>query len=522
MKKGILSTAFLEGLCVLIVEIAGARALAPFFGSSLRVWTAQITATLLFLALGYGLGGKLSRSGKLLALPGVFWGAGLWLALYPWLRTGVLGTALKLGGVASGSFIASAVLFGPVLLGLGAVSPLLIQKHEELERSEASSLTARAGSAAGAIFFTNTMGGLAGGWLTALVLIPHGVLRVVLAATGLALVLLGSLWAWPLKRRAAALGLPLLALVALSAAPKPLRAFNVFKAESHVLYSKESGVGLIQVLDIGQQGYSQALALLIDGITQGGIDRETGLTLYEFSAYQDQVAWRYHPQAKRALLLGLGTGVLAKSLSERGLSVDVAEIEPSMEGVARTYFGLPAAVRVHPQDGRAFLERSEEKWDLIFLDAFAGENTPWYLMTEEGLRRVQAHLAPGGRMIVNSVTEADGRGAGLRRIEAGLKQVFGEGLVFVDPKHEAESSIVNACLVAGAGLKAGTAPFPGKSTPYVQHKVDGLWAAERPLQADPALLTHDERSDLDLADAPLRQQWRKLVLDQFGASVLGD
>ena len=61
MKKAILSTAFLEGLCVLIVEIAGARALAPFFGGSLTVWTAQITATLLFLALGYGLGGKLSR-----------------------------------------------------------------------------------------------------------------------------------------------------------------------------------------------------------------------------------------------------------------------------------------------------------------------------------------------------------------------------------------------------------------------------------------------------------------------------
>lgn len=522
MKKRILTTAFLEGLSVLIVEIAGARALAPFFGSSLRVWTAQITATLLFLALGYGLGGKLSRSGKTLALPGVFWGAGLWLALYPWLRTGVLSTALKVGGVASGSFLASAVLFGPVLLCLGAVSPLLIQKREELERSEASSLTARAGSAAGAIFFTNTMGGLAGGWLTALVLIPHGSLRVVLAATGLALALLGSLWAWPLKKQAAALGLPLLALVALGAAPKPLRAFNVRSAQTRVLYSKQSGVGLIQVLDIGQQGYSQALALLIDGITQGGIERESGLTLYEFSAYQDQIAWRYHPQAKRALLLGLGSGVLARSLSERGLSVDVAEIEPAMEGVARGYFGLPDAVRVHPEDGRAFLERSGEQWDLIFLDAFAGENTPWYLMTEEGLRRVQSHLAPGGRLVINSVTEKDGQGAGLRRLEAGLQAVFGEGRVFVDPGHDPSASMVNACLVAGSGLSQGKAPFPGRSTHYVQGKVDGLWAAERPLAGDPALLTHDERSDLDLADAPLRQQWRKLVLDQFGAEVLGD
>ena len=54
-------TAFLEGTSVLIIEIAGARALAPFYGSSLKVWTAQITATLLFLALGYWAGGKVSR-----------------------------------------------------------------------------------------------------------------------------------------------------------------------------------------------------------------------------------------------------------------------------------------------------------------------------------------------------------------------------------------------------------------------------------------------------------------------------
>src|SRR5262249_47934132 len=157
--------------------------------------------------------------------------------------------------------------------------------------------------------------------------------------------------------KAAALGLPLLALAALGAAPRPLRAFVSHGTETRVLYARESGVGLIQVLDMGHSGLSQGLALLIDGITQGAIDRASGLTLYEFSAYQDALAWRYHPDAKRALLLGLGSGVLAKALDARGLSVDVAEIEPAMEMVSRTYFGLPATVKVHPMDGRAFVGR---------------------------------------------------------------------------------------------------------------------------------------------------------------------
>jgi hypothetical protein len=520
MRKAILTTAFLEGLSVLIVEIAGARALAPFFGTSLTVWTAQITATLLFLALGYALGGRLSRAGKLSSLPAVFWGAGLWLALYPLLRSPILGATAKTGAVGPGSFLASALLFGPVLLGLGAVSPLLIQREEEAERSAASSMAARAGSAAGSIFFTNTLGGLAGGWLTALVLIPHASLRLVLAATGLFLALLGSLWAWPLKRKAAAMGLPLLALAALGAAPRPLRAFVSHDTDTRVLYARESGVGLIQVLDMGQNGLSQGLALLIDGITQGGIHRETGLTLYEFSAYQDHLAWLFHPQAKRALLLGLGSGVLAKALDERGLSVDVAEIEPAMETVSRTYFGLPASVRVHPMDGRAFVGRSQEQWDLIFLDAFAGENTPWYLMTEEGLQALRARLAPGGRLLINCVTQVGGKGPGLQRLEAGLLSVFGEGRVYVEvPDHEL--GLVNACLVAGQGLKETTGTFPGRALPHVAERVNLLLTQGRPLAAGGPLM-HDERSDMDLADASLRSKWRQLVLEQFGPEILGD
>src|SRR5687768_13535181 len=145
----VLATAFLEGLSVLVVEIAGARALAPYFGASLHVWTAQITATLLFLALGYGLGGLLCRRGPL-ALPAVLWLAGAWLALYPVWRTALLLALLPLG-VAGGAFVASAVLFGPPLACMGAVSPLLIAR-----------LGLRGiggGQAAGALFFTNTIGG---------------------------------------------------------------------------------------------------------------------------------------------------------------------------------------------------------------------------------------------------------------------------------------------------------------------------------------------------------------------------
>src|SRR5205823_12039446 len=83
-------TAFFEGVSVIVIEIAGARALAPYFGTSLQVWTAQITVTLFFLAVGYGVGGLLAKRLAATTLAMLFAAAGFWLALYPILRTRIL------------------------------------------------------------------------------------------------------------------------------------------------------------------------------------------------------------------------------------------------------------------------------------------------------------------------------------------------------------------------------------------------------------------------------------------------
>jgi hypothetical protein len=179
-------TAFLEGVSVIIVEIAGARAMAPFFGTSLQVWTALITVTLFFLAIGYGVGGLLAARLRRGTLSTLFGFAGLWLCMYPLLRTPVLEFISSHLPVASGSLLSAALLFGVPLLMLGSVSPVLIQYIDTRRPG--------AGSAAGRLFFTNTMGGLVGGWLTAFVLIPYASLRMSMMGTGLVLILLALLW----------------------------------------------------------------------------------------------------------------------------------------------------------------------------------------------------------------------------------------------------------------------------------------------------------------------------------------
>ena len=274
-------------------------------------------------------------------------------------------------------------------------------------------------------------------------------------------------------------------------------------------------------MDIQNQGYSRAVVLTVDGITQGGMERTSGLTAFEFTEYQAYLSWRHHPRAKRALLLGLGSGLLAKQLRARGLDVDVAEIEPRMAEVARGFFSLPDDVRVHTEDARAFLNGSTEAWDLVFLDAFAGETTPWYLLTREGLRSIRDHLAPGGRLLVNLVTRSAGS-PGLDRVEAGILSVFPSATVYVDTPQEANGvDLVNACLVAGADLKPSPLPYPGKAVPLVRERTLALEKRGRPAKAGGFICT-DDFSDLDQAESDLRLEWRKAILEQEGPQVLGD
>src|ERR1044071_4329653 len=59
LRRYLYFTAAFTGAAIMIVEILGAKMLAPYVGTSHFVWTAQITVTLLALAAGYQCGGYL-------------------------------------------------------------------------------------------------------------------------------------------------------------------------------------------------------------------------------------------------------------------------------------------------------------------------------------------------------------------------------------------------------------------------------------------------------------------------------
>src|SRR6266540_3827529 len=124
---------FLAGAATLSTEIAASRLLAPFFGSSTIVWANVIGLTLVYLSVGYWLGGRLvDRRPEPRLLGGILVVAALAIAVIPFVARPFLSATVRglndaSAGAVVGSFVAALALFAVPVTLLGAVSPFAIR-----------------------------------------------------------------------------------------------------------------------------------------------------------------------------------------------------------------------------------------------------------------------------------------------------------------------------------------------------------------------------------------------------------
>jgi spermidine synthase len=108
---------------------------------------------------------------------------------------------------------------------------------------------------------------------------------------------------------------------------------------------------------------------------------------------------------EKVLFVGLGGGmmprVFAKYLPQS--VIDIAEIDPDVVRVAREFFFFTPSPRlqVAAEDGRLFLRRHQELYDLIFLDAYNDQSIPFHLTTKEFFEIVKQRLKPHGVVASN-------------------------------------------------------------------------------------------------------------------------
>ncbi|MFO1512324.1 MAG: fused MFS/spermidine synthase [Verrucomicrobiota bacterium] len=384
-------TAAVTGAAIMIVEILGAKMLSPFVGLSHFVWTAQIAVTLVALACGYYIGGRLAdRSQNPGTLYGAILAAGGYLVLTVLICEPVAYWCLDFK-LAVGSLLASTFLFFVPLALLAMSGPFLI-------RVVASSV-AGVGSTAGRLTAIGTLGSFAGTICIGYVMLPLWPNSVSMYLTAGMLALIGGGYFAIFSRSsraaltaAAALGLGIALLAGRTPTGNYADYLERFRGNSHF--------GDIQVLEQRKTGlrlYSN------DNLLQNAYDPTRKQSAAMFTHMLAGLAHAYTTNINDVLCIGLGVGIVPMEFAREGKRVDVVEINPAIVPVAVKYFDLePDKLAISFDDGRHFLNRCRKQYDVIVLDAFLGDSSPSHLMTREAFAAMRRVLRPGGTLVINA------------------------------------------------------------------------------------------------------------------------
>ena len=88
------------------------------------------------------------------------------------------------------------------------------------------------------------------------------------------------------------------------------------------------------------------------------------------------------------------------------------------------YFSLADDIPVTTYDGRAFLNATDKKYDVIMVDAYQDITIPFQMSSVEFFTLVKEHLNPNGVMVVNmNMRGRNQRSAGKYRYVKNFKKL---------------------------------------------------------------------------------------------------
>jgi spermidine synthase len=429
---------FVVGAASLGAEIAAARLMAPFFGASTIVWANTIGVVLVSLSIGYWIGGRFAdRNPHKHGLCVLVLIAGLAVSLIPFVADPFLDISVDaLDRVSAGAFIGSlvavSVLVAPPVMLLGAASPYAIRLA--VERVEES------GTVAGRMYAISTFVSLVGTFGSALLMIPLIGTRRTFLVFGLACALVALAGV----RRRVAIAVPA-TIVGLLLLP-----VGTIKAAGDGVVLEEVD-SVYQYARVVEEPDGERKLELNEGQAVHSLYRPgsylTGDYWDEFLVLPFATA-RGTPRS--AAILGNAAGTTARALGHYfpRTRVDAVEIDSELTRLGRRWFGLRnPRMRIHHEDARPYLRRSDARYDVIMVDVYRQPYIPFYLATREFFQLARDRLRPGGAVIVN-VGHPEGQRELERVLGTTMADVF--GTVLRDPSEDTNTMLLGTDAPASA------------------------------------------------------------------------
>jgi len=415
---------FVAGMATMVLELITTRLFAPYFGSGLNTWASIISATLLYLALGYNRGGrKVDKNPSDKLLTKSFFIAGVTILITPFIflfnanycpifllplyfvltpfRLFIKMDYFTLEYLKPlmTSFI---FLYFP-LTRLGEIIPICVG----LVAKDSQAI----GKTSGDIYALSTLGGLIGTLGAGFILIPFLPIWLLYCLISSVLITIGLLEK-PL--RVSRLVILIFIIVILLILPikesydytktlvvsKDGRKEYVDSLNRKLLESKNSLFGKIDVGDFNKRRY-----MLVDRLLQTSMP-STDFLKKKRSALTERYFFELLPylnlDGKTALIIGLGGGLINKIFSQYNIDTEFVEIDGRVIKLAKKYFDFKG--KVTHGDGRQFLRYTKEKYDFIIIDAYISDMLPFYLFTRECFKEVRNHLMKNGILAINLIS----------------------------------------------------------------------------------------------------------------------
>lgn len=397
-RKYLYLTVFAAGMSTLAVEFTTSRMLQTVYGTSNIVWANVIGLVLMFLTLGYFLGGRLAdRRPHHHIFYGLVIVAGFCSVFFLLLTSVILRSAasslasLNVGAVVSSLLGVVFALALPVTM-LGCISPFAIRL--------AVRDVDEAGRVSGLVYAVSTWGSLLGTYLPVLITIPLAGSRLTAVIFGALLLLVGLIGVMQTRPRA---GVTMLVLPALLVPVSWVWLQGNLKSYAGQIYETESSYNYVQVVRQEDCNY----LLLNEGQAYHSFYCEGG-RVPRISVWSIMLSAPFFNDppviVENLAVIGLAAGTIPKQFTQvfGPIPVDGIEIDPAIVQVGRQFFDMNEPnINVIVGDGRYQLNQLQSQYTIITVDAYKVPYIPWHLTTREFFTEVQARLDSNGVVAIN-------------------------------------------------------------------------------------------------------------------------
>ncbi len=384
--KAALAAAAVTGGATFVLEVAWFRALRAAFQSTTDSFALMLFAVLGPLALGARIAVRLPARRAVVGTAAGVAGVLVLIAtpiieradlLAPNYADWWMSLAIRLG--------VALALMGPAVVAIGVVFPWLMERRPNP-------------GDAGRLYAANTLSAVAGSLVAGWILLPILGFAATAWLAGVALAALGVALSGPGRARTLTVAVAVAALLGAVAFETGLGRIRVLAPHVGQAYtvvsSREGPDASVVVIEL----HSGDRELLIDGFQASG-EARTG----HYMAWMGRLPMLLRGPAERAMVICFGTGQTANALRrEVPDNLDIVELSGAVIASAGEFASNEGVldderVRTVVMDGRAWLRRTTDRYDVVTLEPmapyFAGTNS---LYSREFYALVAGRLAPGG------------------------------------------------------------------------------------------------------------------------------